>query len=209
MHAWTVDTRPLYIPPTPSSPPNTIIVLLPPLPSAPPGPPTLSSLLLPPLSPLPLLPPSCFLLLPSLLPPFPLLPTSPPSSSFLLSHLPRALFPPNPLPFFLTANRTEPNLKDLALAFADLGINVAELSEFCQEVESTKPPQGIPKYPMPRKSTHVNLSATACVVTRKQVSRSSRSSSTSSDEEEDYIPSYLPPLPSKLTEKGESTVTFH
>jgi len=208
VHAWTVDTRPLYLP-HPRLPltfsfcschpsPLLLLALLPcPLSSSHPSLPSLSC-------PLP-----AFSCSPSLLPPFPLLPTSPPSSSFLLSHLPWALFLPNPLPFFLTANRTEPNLKDLALAFADLGINVAELSEFCQEVESTKPPQGIPKYPMPRKLTHVNLSATARVVTRKQVSRSSRSSSTSSDEEEDYIPSYLPPLPSKLTEKGESTVTFH
>ena len=144
---------------------------------------------------------SCFLLLPPYPPPGPSspLPSSPPPlcSSPILST-------PNLLPFFLTANRTEPNLKDLAQAFADLGINVAELSEFCREVESTKPPQAIPKYPLPRKSTHVNLSTTSRVVARKQISRSSRSSSTSSDEEEDIIPSYLPPLPSKHSEKGES-----
>ena len=135
----------------------------------------------------------------------------PPTLSSSRPLLPSPLFPlllstpppPNLLPFFLTANRTEPNLKDLAQAFADLGIDVAELSEFCREVESTKPTQAIPKYPLPRKSTHVNLSTTSRVVARKQISRSSRSSSTSSDEEE-IIPCYLPPLPSKHSEKGES-----
>ena len=73
-------------------------------------------------------------------PPLSPLPPPPLYSSPILS-------PPNLLPFFLTANRTEPNLKDLAQAFADLGIDVAELSEFCREVESTKPTQAIPKYP--------------------------------------------------------------
>ena len=182
MNAWAV----YHLPPTlPSAPPGPSS----PVPSTPPTP----------LSPAPFL----FLLLPHPLCFHHFLSSSrPPPSSSLGRSFPLQS-PPNPSS---QLTWTEPHLKDLALAFADLGINVAELSEFCQEVESTKPPQGIHKYPLPRKSTHVNLSATARVVTRKQVSRSSQNSSTSSDDEEDHVTSCLPLLPSKLTEKGESTV---
>ena len=98
------------------------------------------------------------------------------------------------------------------MAFSDLGINTAELLEFCREVESQKPPQNIPKYPVPKKSTHVNLSTTTCASTNKRVLQSSRSSTGSSEEEEDeegHIPSYLPPLPSKKeSEKGTATALY-
>ena len=98
------------------------------------------------------------------------------------------------------------------MAFSDLGINTAELLEFCREVESQKPPQNIPKYPVPKKSTHVNLSTTTCASTNKRVLQSSRSSTGSSEEEEDeegHIPSYLPPLPGKKeSEKGTATALY-
>ena len=127
-----------------------------------------------------------------------------PSHLRLVSSL-RPLLPP-------TANRTEPNIQDLAMAFSDLGINTAELLEFCREVESQKPPQDIPKYPVPKKSTHVNLSTPMCASTNKRVLKSSQSSTASSDEEEDeegHIPSYLPPLPGKKeSEKGTATALY-
>ena len=98
------------------------------------------------------------------------------------------------------------------MAFSDLGINTAELLEFCREVESQKPPQDIPKYPVPKKSTHVNLSTPMCASTNKRVLKSSQSSTASSDEEEDeegHIPSYLPTLPGKKeSEKGAATALY-
>ena len=123
-------------------------------------------------------PPLSLLLHASFLPPPPpshpiLLPAPPPLSSLpppLYSS--RILSPPNILPFFLTANRTEPNLKDLAQAFAD----IAELSEFCREVESTKPPQAIPSGSL-SKSLHLSTSRSQRGESRSLISHSGESPS--------------------------------
>lgn len=102
----------------------------------------------------------------------------------------------------LIANRTEPNLADLALAFGDLGINLSEVSEFCREVESNPCVHTVPKYPFPKKSSHVCLGGGP----PRAGARGARSTSFSSDEDSDegYIPSYLPPLPQK-GEDGNGT----
>ena len=93
----------------------------------------------------------------------------------------------------LKANRTEPNLSDLALAFRDLGVNLSEVSEFCREVESNPCAHVVPKYPLTKKSYHVYNGPSSHTMVR-----GSRNSSFSSDEEDEgYIPSYLPPLPQK------------
>ncbi|KAL5474930.1 hypothetical protein EMCRGX_G026962 [Ephydatia muelleri] len=104
--------------------------------------------------------------------------------------------------YSIHANRTEPNLADLALAFGDLGINLSEVSEFCREVESNPCVHTVPKYPFPKKSSHVCLGGGP----PRAGARGARSTSFSSDEDSDegYIPSYLPPLPQK-GEDGNGT----
>ena len=59
-----------------------------------------------------------------------------PSHLYLVSSL-RPLLPP-------IANRTEPNIQDLAMAFSDLGINTAELLEFCRFQHSAPPAPSSP-----------------------------------------------------------------
>ena len=113
------------------------------------------------------------------------------------------------VPPSLTANRTDPNLTDLNCAFRDLGISVSKLSEFRMEVDSTPLKHHVANFPLKKPSTHVYQPSSASVtgstgLSSRKVSRMSRSSSlTSEEEEDDYIPSYLPPLPStKGDEKG-------
>jgi hypothetical protein len=107
--------------------------------------------------------------------------------------------------FYLLANRTEPNLADVFEAFRDLGIDLSDLAEFTREVESVPPPEPIPRYPVPRSSTHVyhtpsggKPAATA--------SRRARTGSLSSEDESDrdHIPPYLPPLPLEAEEEKGS-----
>lgn len=108
-----------------------------------------------------------------------------------------------------TANRTEPNFADVFQAFRDLGINLSDLAEFTREVESLPPPEPIPRYPVPRSSTHIyhapsgGKPATA--------GRRVRTGSLSSEDEtdRDHIPPYLPPLPLEAEEeKGTYGLTL-
>ena len=79
-----------------------------------------------------------------------------------------------------TANRTEPNLVDLERAFCHLHSSPLE--------------QKIPRYPIPRDSSHV-YSGLASFGESKRRSRAP--SLSSEDEEYDHIPPYLPALPSQ------------
>lgn len=110
---------------------------------------------------------------------------------------------------FVLANRTEPNLSDVFEAFCDLGVNLSELSEFTREVESIPPPQPIPRYPIPRSSTHIYHAPSPGG--QSGVARRSRTGSLSSEDESDrdHIPPYLPPLPlEKEEEKGEQSCMY-
>ena len=110
---------------------------------------------------------------------------------------------------YLPANRTEPNLADVFQAFRDLGINISDLAEFTQEVESLPPPEPIPRYPVPRSSTHV-YHAPSGGKPAAATSRRARTGSLSSEDESDrdHIPPYLPPLPLEAEEeKGTCTCT--
>lgn len=53
--------------------------------------------------------------------------------------------------FFLDG-RTEPNLDDIALAFNDLNINVADLEEYISNVDSVPCIINVPKFPIPKES---------------------------------------------------------
>lgn len=48
--------------------------------------------------------------------------------------------------------RTEPNLDDIALAFNDLNINVADLEEYITNVDSVPCIINVPKFPIPKES---------------------------------------------------------
>lgn len=52
--------------------------------------------------------------------------------------------------------RTQPNLDDLGLAFSDMGIEVRELREYVEFVESVPCNLAVPKYPIP-KENHLNF----------------------------------------------------
>ena len=108
----------------------------------------------------------------------------------------------------VVANRTEPNLSDVFEAFRDLGVNLSELAEFTHEVESIPPPQPIPRYPIPRSSTHIYHAPPSGG--QSGAARRSRTGSLSSEDEfdRDHIPPYLPPLPlEKEEEKGKQSCT--
>ena len=103
--------------------------------------------------------------------------------------------------FYLLANRTEPNLADVFEAFRDLGINLSDLAEFTREVESVPPPEPIPRYPIPRSSTHIYHAPSGGKPAA--ASRRARTGSLSSEDEwdRDHIPPYLPPLPLEADEE--------
>ena len=106
----------------------------------------------------------------------------------------------------LVANRTEPNLSDLAQAFGNLGVDLADLSEFLKEVESSPLNPNIPRFPVPRKSSHVYSGPASFGEASKRRLRAP--SLSSEDEEYDHIPPYLPPLPSQHEEdKGIIHIT--
>lgn len=100
------------------------------------------------------------------------------------------------------ANRTQPNLSDLAQAFRNLGVDLSDLSEFICEVDSAPLEQVVPRFPIPRKSAHIYQGPSSYGETSKKRSRAP--SLSSEDEEYDHIPPYLPPLPSQVidAEKG-------
>lgn len=112
---------------------------------------------------------------------------------------PLLLFYPHP------ANRTEPNLSDLSRAFCNLGVDLDDLSEFLEEVESSPLEQKVPLFPVPRVSSHVYVGPGSFGETSK---RRSRAPSLSSEEEDcyDHIPPYLPPLPTAEGEEGKGNV---
>ena len=99
------------------------------------------------------------------------------------------------------ANRTEPNLADVFEAFRDLGINLSDLAEFTREVESVPPPEPIPRYPIPRSSTHIYHAPSGGKPAA--ANRRARMGSLSSEDEldRDHIPPYLPPLPLEADEE--------
>ena len=106
---------------------------------------------------------------------------------------------------FYLANRTEANVSDVFQAFRDLGVNISELEEFKREVESVPPPQPVPRYPIPRSSTHVYHAPSSGG--KPGVTRRSRTGSLSSEDESDrdHIPPYLPPLPLEEEEEKGGT----
>lgn len=53
--------------------------------------------------------------------------------------------------FFLDG-RTEPNLDDIALAFNDLNINIADLEEYITNVDPVPCIINVPKFPIPKES---------------------------------------------------------
>ena len=110
--------------------------------------------------------------------------------------------------FQLSANRTEPNLADVFQAFRDLGINLSDLAEFTQEVESLPPPEPIPRYPVPRSSTHIYHAPSGGKPA--VAGRRARTGSLSSEDESDrdHIPPYLPPLPLEA-EEDKGTVHIY
>ena len=101
------------------------------------------------------------------------------------------------------ANRTEANLSDVFQAFCDLGVNIPDLEEFMREVESIPPPQPIPRYPVPRSSTHIYHTPSSDG--KPAAPRRPRTGSLSSEDEHDreHIPPYLPPLPLEEEEEGK------
>lgn len=54
--------------------------------------------------------------------------------------------------FFFLDGRTEPNLDDIALAFNDLNINVADLEEYITNVDPVPCIINVPKFPIPKES---------------------------------------------------------
>ena len=58
--------------------------------------------------------------------------------------------------YFVAVGHTQPDLDDLGLAFMDMGINVEELQEYVQCVDSVPFVKEVPKYPIPRES-HLNF----------------------------------------------------
>lgn len=54
--------------------------------------------------------------------------------------------------FCLTDGRTEPNLDDVALAFNDLNINVADLEEYITNVDPVPCIINVPKFPISKES---------------------------------------------------------
>jgi len=96
------------------------------------------------------------------------------------------------------ANRTEPNLCDLSQAFQTLSVDLADLSEFLRDVESQPLEQKVPKFPVPRCSSHVHYGPSSYGESTKK--RSRRNPSLSSEDDEDHIPPYFPPFPSQSTE---------
>ena len=105
------------------------------------------------------------------------------------------------------ANRTEPNLNDLAQAFASLGVTIPDIKEFRCGVVSSGPSPDVPQYPMHvrKPSSHVRdaLPGSEVVIVRKRrhasgsggEGESEKEEEEEEEEEEEYIPSYLPPLP--------------
>lgn len=70
----------------------------------------------------------------------------------------------------LEANRTEPNLSDLALAFQDLGIYLCEVSELCRELDSNPYVYILPNNPDPKKSCHVYNGISSHIMVRRVLS---------------------------------------
>lgn len=54
--------------------------------------------------------------------------------------------------FLFLDGRTEPNLDDIALAFNDLNINIADLEEYITNVDSVPCIINVPKFPIPKES---------------------------------------------------------
>ena len=98
-------------------------------------------------------------------------------------------------------------MTDLAQAFRVLRIDISDLNEFLEEVESSPLDHQIPRFPIPRNSSHVYHGPTSYGETSKRRSRAP--SLSSEDEEFDHIPPYLPPLPSQIdADKGEGYVAL-
>lgn len=54
--------------------------------------------------------------------------------------------------FVFTDGRTEPNLDDVALAFNELNINLADLEEYISNVDAVPCIINVPKFPLPKES---------------------------------------------------------
>lgn len=52
--------------------------------------------------------------------------------------------------------RTEPNLDDVALAFKDLNVNIADLEEYVNNVDPVPCAVDVPKFPV-QKENHLNF----------------------------------------------------
>ena len=93
-------------------------------------------------------------------------------------------------------------MSDLSQAFRNLGIDLSGLSDFLEEVECVPLEQKIPRFPVPRPSSHVYYGPTSFGETSK---RRSRAPSLSSEDEDcyDHIPPYFPPLPTAEREEGK------
>ena len=90
------------------------------------------------------------------------------------------------------ANRTDPSPEDVAYAFKDMEISIPDLLTYARLVDSTPLPPLHP-YPLPSRSAHIYSRPSTPVMKP----RPSLSEEDEEGEDEDIIPSYFPPLPSK------------
>ena len=107
----------------------------------------------------------------------------------------------------LIANRQISNLDDLAMVFDHYNINMASMQDFLSEVDHVPFPHDVPQFPI-RCCNNKHLHESATPITSVQGSSTLIGDNYYDDEDDEeawspLIPSYLPPLPTKETEKGE------
>lgn len=85
---------------------------------------------------------------------------------------------------FLSDGRTDPGLSDVDQAFGLLGVSIAELEDYVNNMEPVGFPQTIPQFPI-SKSSVLQFPAAGFETDAREALRGER---------RDYIPEYFPPL---------------
>lgn len=85
---------------------------------------------------------------------------------------------------FLSDGRTDPGLSDVDQAFGLLGVTIAELEDYVNNMEPVGFPQTIPQFPI-NKSSVLQFPAAGFETDAREALRGER---------RDYIPEYFPPL---------------
>ena len=88
-------------------------------------------------------------------------------------------------------------LDDVARAFDEMGVSIDDLFSYTRLVDSAPFPS-LPNFPLTRNSAHIYSAPPTTPITRPRPSISEED-----EGEEDVIPPYLPPLPSKKVDADE------